>query len=188
MTADAATPVLTLSPGWYWAYVSQSRDGTAALTAFQKKNKGKVFTTKTVSPGLSTVWDYYFKRDNESQLQPVWILFEVRSPVEWTLAGRPSRASKGAETNITDIAGDEEVVPAITSPEHPWNQFWNGTGEESPVNPIMTAWNALGNAGPIVIYGGAAILLWKLFHLLPEGSSRSTRSERAPRQLPAGRR
>lgn len=170
--------------GWYWAYVSQRAEDQPAITAFFQQYKGTLFVRKTVSPQSSPSDDPFglFPGDKPA----AWILFEARGPFEWTLPGRPSPAPKGAATLPKDIVSDEEVLPAITSPEHPWNKFW-GTfwsdgSDGKPPNPVLSLWHALGNAGPIVVYGGSAVILFKLWRALSVAAPSTPRSK----QLRAG--
>jgi hypothetical protein len=173
------------TPGWYWAFVSQRPKDQEAINAWRKENIGKVVVRKTVSPGISRTHDIYFK----SNLPSAWILFEAKGPFTWTLPGKPVPAPKGIETQIEDALGKEEVVPAITSPEHPWNKFWgafwsDGQDGKDP-NPILSLWQALGVAGPIIIYGGAGIVLYKLWDALGS-TSRSSRASSSPKLLGRG--
>lgn len=161
--------------GWYWAFIPQRAEDVPAVNAFFQKNKGNIIVRKTVSPGVSNSHDIYFK----TNLPSAWILFEAKKPFDWTLPGKPVPAPKGAATDIKDALGDEEVLPAIESPEHPWNKFWNsfwsdGKDGQDP-NPLLSLWHSLGVAGPIVVYGGAGIILFKLWGALsgPVGTGRT---------------
>jgi hypothetical protein len=176
-------------PGYYWAYVSQRASDQPAISKYFKDHKGKLFTWKTVSPGLHSTDDIYFKSDLPSS----WILFEAREPFDWTLPGRPSPAPKGMATEIKDVVGDEEMLPAITSPEHPFNKFWgafwsDGSDGKDP-NPVLAVWSSLGTAGPLLVYGATGVLLFKLWTLLPSGKSPTPRRAlpaRPYRALPRG--
>lgn len=173
------------SESWYWAYLSQRPEDQPAINEFfLNKYKGTIFIRKTVSPQSSPTDDPFglFPGDKPAS----WILFEARGPFEWTLPGKPSPAPKGAATESSDIMGDEEVLPAITSPEHPWNKFWGAFWSDGsdgkPANPILSTWSALGSAGPIVVYGGAAVILFKLWRALSTAPAARSSSPR-PRQL-----
>lgn len=174
--------------GWYWAFISQRPDDMPAVNAFFAKNKGNIIVRKTISPGVSNYYDVYFK----TNLPSAWILFEAKGPFEWTLPGKPHAAPKGVATDIKDALGDSEVIPAITSPQHPWNEFWgsfwsDGKDGKDP-NPILSLWHSLGVAGPIVVYGGAGILLFKLWGALSSlpSAPRLSASRSNPRLLSRG--
>lgn len=189
-TPSASSSSKTYPPGYYWAYVSQTPEGTRAYNEFHARTKDAVFVRQTVSPGLHTADDYFNSNPN---LPTAWILFEAKAPFVWTLPGRPSVAPKGAATQIKDVIGDEEVLPSISSPEHPWNKFWgafwsDGSDGSSP-NPLLSVWSSLGTAGPILVYGATAVVLIKLWTLLPSGSGGGGRRALPPprrRALPRG--
>lgn len=186
MHAPPAASRRTLGPGWYWAYFSQLAEDQPTINKFLADNKGKVFVWKTVSPGIHSADEIYFNKN----LPSAWILFEARAPFDWTLPGRPSPAPLGRDTTMTDALGEEDMIPAITSPEHPWNKFWNafwsdGSDGKDP-NPVLAVWSSLGTAGPLLVYGATGVVLLRLWTLLsPRTPSRALPARRRP-ALPRG--
>lgn len=81
--AGAALPVLRT--GWYWW--DFGGDESAAWAAFQRAHRESLRTT--------TTWTIE---------QRAIVLFEVRAPLRWSLAGKPQRAPKGPRTGIADMA------------------------------------------------------------------------------------
>lgn len=165
------------SEGYYWAYVARETDAQKkAYDNWRKQNAGSVAVRKTIEPGIHNYWDVYFKDNRPS----IWILFEAQKPFTWTLPGKPQPAPLGLDTDITTIQGQSEVLPAIESPEHPWNKFWQGfwsdgsDGKEP--NPILTLWNSLGTAGPLLVYGATGIVLFKLWGAMTTGAAAARRA------------
>lgn len=193
-TPDAARPIhprQILQNGWYWAFVDNSDAGATALASFMVANRGKVFVSKTVEGEKTGL----IIKDTAPY---VWILFEVKSgPVTWTLPGFPTKAPRDSKTEAKDIVTDEHKVPAITSPEHPFNQFFGwgwltGEGDEDGSksnNPLARAGESLRTGLKVVLYGGAAIILLQLF--LATGGLKNVlgafegRSKPEPREPPS---
>lgn len=168
-TTDATRPIhprQILQPGWYWAFVDNDDAGAQALAKFMVDNSPNVFIKKT-QEGEAT--GLIFKDKSPY----VWVLFEVRGskPVTWTLPGFPTKAPKGEATVASDIVGDDHKVPATTSPEHPFNQFFGwgwltGEGDEDGSlsnNPLARAGASIRTGLKVLLYGGAAVLLVQLF-------------------------
>lgn len=181
---QAGSPLGQLCKGWYWAILADV--DTARFEAFRAQNPGALLPRKTTRAQLTS--DHVPPEHVGS-----WILFEVTRPVLWTLPGRPSFAPKGFATTPAETLGigDGSATPAITSPEHPWNEFWSGTNADGLNNPLVSAVKTLDKAVPILIYGGVGVLLWKLWGLVSAVSPSTSPSRALPspayRALPAGR-
>lgn len=206
-TTDASRPIhpkQILAPGWYWAFVDNDDAGAQALAKFMVDNTPNVFISRT-QEGEATGLIF------EDKAPYVWVLFEVRGtkPVTWTLPGFPDKAPKGSATLAKDIVSNEHRVPATTSPEHPFNKFFGwgwltGEGEEdgsSSSNPLARAGESLRTAIKVVLYGGAAVILFQLFNatgglksvvgavegLVDKRESKRATAGRSYPALPAGR-
>lgn len=196
MSTDAAQPIhprQKLAPGWYWAFVDNNADGAKTLRAFIAANQPNVFVTQT-TVGEST--GLIFK----TEAPYVWILFQVKNTVVvWTLPGFPTTAPKGEATRIKDIVPDDHRVPAVTSPEHPFNKFFGWgwlTGEgdldgSNANNPLARAGESVRTALKVLMYGGITVILLQLF--LATGGLGNIRAAfkkddaPAPRRLPQSR-
>lgn len=131
---NAALPPLRVDPGWYWWLVMpQDRQ---AYAAFAAANKGKVIVRKLMR--------------GQSETNEV-IVIEVREPVAWTLATPPKRAPKGIRTELSDLVQGPQPDP-----------HWTVALEEilgAPVRMVREAGSALS----LLVWGGAALLLFNLF-------------------------
>lgn len=134
---ETIDPRKWLTPGWYWADL-RAQD-QAAWTAFTKGNPA-VSVAKTSGRGDGFTW----------------VLFQVTgsSPVVYSPPGLAYKALKGASTNVQDIipdAGSLEQAAGAQSAGDDFQAFWKRLMAE------------LGTAGQVVLWGGAALLLWKIW-------------------------
>jgi hypothetical protein len=76
------------------------------------------------------------------------IVFEVvGGALTWTLSGKPTKAPKGIRTELKDLADGAVSSPSLKQ----LLDELGGTG------------SALSTAAKVVIFGGAAVLLWNLY-------------------------
>lgn len=143
---ETIDPRKWLTPGWYWADL-RTQD-QAAWTAFTTGNPAvKVAKTSGRGNGFT------------------WVLFQVTgtSPVVYTPPGLAYKALKGASTNVEDIiadAGSIEQAAGIQSAGEDFTAFWKRLMDQ------------LGTAGQVVLWGGVALVLWKIYNA---GGSPNTR-------------
>lgn len=127
-----------MTPGWYWKFLEPSEAG-ATWSSFTNQNPA-IRTTKTVGTGHGTATE-----------RGAWVLFEVtgKSPVLWTLPGLPSKAIKGAATEYQDVVdlGEDEKPGCFDSVE----------------SLLVCAGDELKTAGKVLLWGGIAIVLWRVF-------------------------
>lgn len=145
---SAALPPRRVEPGWYW-WLIMPRD-QKAWSAFTALNKGALFVRKTMR--------------GQNEINEVAV-FEVKTPIAWTLDVPPMRAPKGLRTNLEDL---------ISGP--PPSPHWTAALEEILGKPMAKAREA-STALSVVLWGGAAILLFNLFQ--------TTRARRAAEVAPA---
>lgn len=142
----SAVPPLRVEAGWYWFLVMPQ--DVAIYSAFLKANPA-------VRPRK-----VYRSQGETNEI----VVFQVLSPVAWTLATPPSPAPKGFRTELADIIAAPPPSPHWTIP---LSEF-----AEAPFKAAKEASSALS----LVLWGGAAILLFNLYR-----SSRS--SPTVPREL-----
>lgn len=80
MAIERRNPV---PPGWYWQDIF--RKDAPGFNDWLRRHKGKVFVRKTTTG------------------EPMWVLFEVRTPVVWEGPGLPTIADKEERTELDDV-------------------------------------------------------------------------------------
>lgn len=78
-----------------------------------------------------------------------WILFDVTSPVPWNGPGFP--------TIVTDLT-ITRAAQVVQAPDL----------KDTPKTGLEKFFDSLGTAGVVVVWGGAGIILYKLFQMLTE--------------------
>lgn len=141
-----------LVPGWYWAFLDPGWEDSAGWTDFTHKNPS-IHTQKTVG----------------SLEKGSWVLFQVqgKQPVIWTLPGYPTKALKGAATEVQDVLDQSQNEPATANQ---LSDFLAGVGKQ------------LGSAGQVLLWGGVAIVLWQIFQATGGSAARGRGSAREERE------
>jgi hypothetical protein len=130
----SALPPLRVDPGWYWWLIMpQDQKDYSAFTA---ANRGKMFVRKVFR--------------GQSETNEV-IVFEVKEPIAWTLATPPAKARKGFKTELDDLIKGPAPDP-----------HWTVALTDILGKPLEKAREA-GSALTLVLWGGAAIVLFNLF-------------------------
>lgn len=97
-----------------------------------------------------------------------WVLFQVggTSPVVYTPAGLAYQALKGASTEVQDVFPDTSI-DQVSDPARDFEAFWKKFMDQ------------LGTAGQVVLWGGVAIVLYKLWQAggSPSASRSSSRDD-----------
>lgn len=133
-----------LEAGWYWWDFAQAMDGDAWV-AFTQANRGVLFTRKT--------WQGHDRTA---------VLFELRQPLRWTLGGLPTKAPRGINTELQDMATAPSPSPGfvVMVEELTGKSFdvFRRTGKA-----ISDTASSTTSALKVLVWGGAAILLFNLF-------------------------
>lgn len=158
---NTALPPVRLEPGWYWYHFIR-KDVEKLWDAFKAANQATLKLRTTFSGEASTPIVEGLPNWVPSPLpEPppsIVVVFELVAPLAWTLPGIPSKAPKKAATTLKDLASSEQVK---ASP--------------SLQKLIADAGGNVGSALSLLVWGGAAILLFNLF--------RSTRPAAEPAEL-----
>jgi hypothetical protein len=131
--AQTNLPPVVLQPGWYWWHFIRSEQ-LEAWEAFAVANRATLKLRKSF-PGDTTPASV--------------VVFEVVQPMAWTLSGIPSKAPRKGKTDLSDLADSEQVK---SSPSL-----------QQLVDEMGGAVNTIGNVGKVLLWGGAAILLFNLW-------------------------
>jgi hypothetical protein len=156
-------PPVRLEPGWYWYHFIR-KDVEKEWDAFKAANQGVLKLRTQFSGDASTPIVESLPNWVPSPLsQPppaIVVVFELVAPLAWTLPGIPSKAPKKAATTLKDISSSSEV-------------------KESPSlqKLIADAGGTVTGALSLLLWGGAAVLLFNLF--------RSTRPDEEPDYEPS---
>lgn len=127
-----------LTPGWYWADLRQQDLG--AWSQFVSSNPA-------VKPSKSSGHGDGF----------TWVLFQVTgtSPVVYTVPGLAFKALKGANMSVEDY---------LSSPA----SIEQAAGVQNAGEDFTATWKKLmaelGTAGQVVLWGGVALVLWKIYN------------------------
>lgn len=138
-----------LTPGWYWADL-RAQD-LPAWTSFTRGNP-------VVKPAKSSGHGDGF----------TWVLFQITgtSPVVYTPPGLAFKALKGANMSVEDYLSSPasiEQAAGVQSAGENFSTFWKKLMDQ------------LGTAGQVVLWGGVALVLWKLYNAGGAPSSRGSR-------------
>lgn len=135
-----------------WYWALLSPEDAGQVWSNFTRSNPSVRTTKTASDGA----------------RGAWVLFQVTgtSPVIWTLPGLPSRAIKGEATQYQDVIDHGDVPPDAS---------------DSLLALLGRAGEQLGSAGKVLLWGGVAILLYRVLQATssPSASSKRAAHERS---------
>lgn len=152
---NTALPPVRLEPGFYWYHFIR-KDTEKQWDAFKVANAGVLklrssFSGEASSPYFEGAPNWVPSPLPEPPPSMV-VVFELVGPLAWSLPGIPSKAPKKAATTLKDIASSEAV-------------------KQSPSLQKLVG-DAVGHTGSalaLLVWGGAAVLLFNLY--------RSTRPE-----------
>ena len=131
-------PPLQLLPGWYWYDYDQASESDA-VDAFAAAHRDRF--------RIRTVWT--------SQPRNVILFQVVGLALQWTLGGKPTRGPKGAATTIGDIAQTPTPSPGLVEAV----EEISGKSYEA----AKAAAAGLGTVTTALLWGGAAVLLYRLY-------------------------
>jgi hypothetical protein len=126
-----------LQPGYYWVDYNPESAGGKAFEAWLRANPTKVrsYTTEKVEAGdpWYTVWPSELY-DNLMQPDLVWMLFQVKEPINWDAKAFgfwPNTTAQGAATTKDDTVqkpSPEEATAGIDAriKSAVWTVFWMG--------------------------------------------------------------
>lgn len=137
---NTALPPVRLDPGWYWYHVE--RTGTGQL-AFLKSEQQKAWEKFAEEHAAVIKIRKQFAGDTS---KAIVFVFELVAPIAWTLPGIPSKAPRKAATELKDLSSSQQVK---ASPDLQ--------------TLVAEAGSSAGSALKLVVWGGAAILLFNFF-------------------------
>lgn len=139
---SAPVPPLRVDPGWYWWLIMPQDQ--KAWAEFRAANRAPAIVVRKVMRGQNET--------NEI------VVFQVKQPIAWTLPVPPMKAPKGAQTNVSDL---------ISGP--PPSPHWTVALQEfmdiplKPFRAVGEATKQTTNALTLLVWGGAAVLLFNLY-------------------------
>jgi hypothetical protein len=135
MPASNLPPVL-LNPGWYsWHFIRSESE--KQWETFHAANMATLKLRKSFSGDTS---------------RAMVVVFEIVRPLQWPLPGIPSPAPKKGRTTLKDLS----TAPEYNTPDLV-ELFAELAGSAKQVA------GSLGGAGTLLLWGGAAVLLFQLF-------------------------
>jgi hypothetical protein len=137
---NTALPPVRLEPGWYWYHVERSR---STLTTWIKSEQQKAWEQFSEDNAAVIKVRKQFAGDTS---KAVVYVFELVAPIAWTLPGVPSKAPRKAQTELKDLSSSQAVK---ASPD--LQQL------------VAEAGATTGSALKLIVWGGAAVLLFNLF-------------------------
>jgi hypothetical protein len=137
---NTALPPVRLDPGWYWYHVE--RTGTGKL-AWLKSDQQKAWEKFAEAHAEVLKIRKQFAGDTS---KAIVFVFELTQPIAWTPPGVPSKAPRKAATELKDLSSSATVKasPDLTQ-------------------LVAEAGGSASSALQLVLWGGAAILLFNFF-------------------------
>jgi len=147
--AVAPVPPVRIEPGWYWYHFLLNGPEQEQWDKFHKDNAAVLKIRSSfggdAAPNLAFGIPTPFKGPPPSMV----VVFELKEPIAWTLNGLPSKAPKKMATTLADLSTSEKYQE-----------------DPSLADLVDSAKNAVGSASTalkVLLFGGAAILLFNLF-------------------------
>lgn len=133
----AVMPPLEVQPGWYWYDYDRLRD-RGPYEDFLRANKGSVWQRRVFTTKVREA-----------------VVLQVTRPIHWTIGGKPTPAPRGLLTELSDMAQSPDASPGLL-------QMLSGA-VDGATSAVGKATSDTSSTLRILLWGGAAILLFNLF-------------------------